>query len=64
MTSPAIITVAITGAIPRKADTPDKDRLAKSNAELVARLAGICGEYGRHAATCTEARQILNLPAA
>ena len=25
----------------------DKDRLAKSNAELVARLAGICDEYGR-----------------
>ena len=59
MTSPPIITVAITGAVPRKAD-----RLAKSNGELVTRLAGICGEYGRHAATCAEARQILNLPAA
>ncbi|MGB6283267.1 MAG: 3-keto-5-aminohexanoate cleavage protein [Xanthobacteraceae bacterium] len=42
----------------------DKDRLAKSNAELVARLAGICDEYGRHAASCSEARQILGLPAA
>jgi 3-keto-5-aminohexanoate cleavage enzyme len=42
----------------------DKDRLAKSNAELVARLAGICGEYGRHAASYAEARSILGLPAA
>jgi 3-keto-5-aminohexanoate cleavage enzyme len=42
----------------------DKDRLAKSNAELVARLAGICHEYGRHPASCSEARQILGLPAA
>lgn len=42
----------------------DKDRLAKSNAELVARLAGICDEYGRHAASCSEARQILGLPVA
>lgn len=40
----------------------DKDRLARSNAELVARLAGICGDYGRHAATWAEARQLLNLP--
>jgi uncharacterized protein (DUF849 family) len=42
----------------------DKDRLARSNAELVARLAGLCGEYGRHAASCAEARQLLGLPAA
>ncbi len=35
--------------------------LAKSNAELVARLAGICGEYGRHAATPQEARDLLGL---
>jgi len=42
----------------------DKDRLAKSNAELVARLAGLCGEYGRHAASCAEARSLLGLPAA
>lgn len=43
----------------------DKTRLAKSNAELVARVAGICGEYDRHPATSAEARQILGLaPAA
>jgi 3-keto-5-aminohexanoate cleavage enzyme len=41
----------------------DKDRLARSNAELVARLAAICGEYGRHAASCGEARSLLGLPA-
>ncbi len=35
--------------------------LAQSNAELVARLAGICGEYGRHAATPREARDLLGL---
>jgi 3-oxoadipate:acetyl-CoA acetyltransferase len=42
----------------------DKTRLAKSNAELVARVAGICGEYGRRPATPAEARQILGLAAA
>jgi 3-keto-5-aminohexanoate cleavage enzyme len=42
----------------------DKARLARSNAELVARLAGLCEEYGRHAASCTEARRLLGLPAA
>lgn len=43
----------------------DKTRLAKSNAELVVRVAGICGEYGRRPATPAEARQILGLaPAA
>ncbi len=36
--------------------------LAQSNAQLVARLAGICGEYGRHAATPREARDLLGLP--
>jgi uncharacterized protein (DUF849 family) len=41
----------------------DKDRLARSNAELVSRVAAICGEYGRHAADATTARQILGLPA-
>ncbi|HMA13166.1 MAG TPA: 3-keto-5-aminohexanoate cleavage protein [Kiloniellaceae bacterium] len=41
----------------------DKDRLAKSNAELVARVAGLCGEYGRRVATAREAREILGLPA-
>jgi 3-keto-5-aminohexanoate cleavage enzyme len=39
----------------------DKDRLAKSNAELVARVAGLCGQYGRRPATAAEARQILGL---
>jgi uncharacterized protein (DUF849 family) len=41
----------------------DKDRLARSNGELVARLAGMCANFGRHAASATEARQILQLPA-
>ncbi len=42
----------------------DRERLAKSNAELVARLTAMCGEFGRHAASPQEARQILNLPPA
>jgi 3-keto-5-aminohexanoate cleavage enzyme len=40
----------------------DKDRLARSNAELVARLASVCDEYGRHPASCAEARNLLGLP--
>jgi uncharacterized protein (DUF849 family) len=40
----------------------DKDRLARSNGELVSRLATICGKYGRHAASVAEARRILELP--
>ena len=40
----------------------DKDRLARSNAELVSRVAGICAQYGRHAASPAEARKILQLP--
>jgi uncharacterized protein (DUF849 family) len=39
----------------------DKDRLARSNAELVGRVADICGEYGRHAASVAEARDLLHL---
>ena len=39
----------------------DSDRLAASNAELVGRLAGLCAEYGRRAATPAEARAILGL---
>ncbi len=39
----------------------DKDRLASSNAELVARVADICGEYGRHPASVAEARDLLHL---
>jgi 3-keto-5-aminohexanoate cleavage enzyme len=39
----------------------DKDRLAKSNAELVARIRDIAGGYGRRAASPQEARSILKL---
>jgi uncharacterized protein (DUF849 family) len=39
----------------------DETRLAASNAELVKRLAGLCGDYGRHPASATEARAILGL---
>ncbi|WP_299617910.1 3-keto-5-aminohexanoate cleavage protein [Pelagibius sp.] len=42
----------------------DKERLAKSNAELVARVAALCAGYGRHPASVAEAREILKLPAA
>ena len=41
----------------------DRDRLAVSNAELVARVAELCGEYGRRPATAAEARALLSLPA-
>lgn len=41
----------------------DKSRLAASNAELVLRVAGLCEQYGRHAASATEARALLGLPA-
>jgi 3-keto-5-aminohexanoate cleavage enzyme len=39
----------------------DKDRLARSNGELVSRVATMCGKYGRHAASVAEARKILEL---
>ena len=39
----------------------DKSRLAASNAELVARVAGLCAEYGRHPASVEEARRMLAL---
>ena len=39
----------------------DKDTLAKSNAQLVERVASLCGEYGRPVATAKEAREILAL---
>lgn len=42
----------------------DKDRLASSNAELVARVAGLCKDYGRHPAGAAETRRLLGLPAA
>jgi uncharacterized protein (DUF849 family) len=41
----------------------DRDRLAKSNAELVGRLRDLCGQYGRHAASPKEARNVLGLAA-
>ena len=41
----------------------DKHRLAASNAELVARVAGLCAEYGRPVATPAQARSILKLRA-
>ncbi len=40
----------------------DKTRLAASNAELVKRVANLCGQYGRHPASVAEARAILGLP--
>jgi uncharacterized protein (DUF849 family) len=39
----------------------DKHRLAESNAELVKRVADLCGEYGRTVATPRVARTILGL---
>ena len=42
----------------------DKSRLAASNAELVARVAGLCAEFGRTVATPAEAREMLGLAAA
>ena len=42
----------------------DKTRLARSNAELVARVADLCAAKGRRPAAAAEARQILQLPPA
>jgi 3-keto-5-aminohexanoate cleavage enzyme len=39
----------------------DKNRLAESNAQLVARVAELCAEYGRPVATARQAREILKL---
>ncbi|MEQ1612603.1 MAG: 3-keto-5-aminohexanoate cleavage protein, partial [Hyphomicrobiaceae bacterium] len=41
----------------------DKTKLAPSNAALVKRVADLCQEYGRRAATVAEARKLLSLPA-
>ena len=41
----------------------DKDTLAASNAQLVARVVSLCGEYGRAVASAKEARAMLKLPA-
>ncbi|WFE75613.1 3-keto-5-aminohexanoate cleavage protein [Roseinatronobacter sp. S2] len=40
----------------------DRDRLAPSNAALVARVAELCTKYDRPVATWQQARDILNLP--
>lgn len=42
----------------------DKEHLAESNAQLVARVAGLCGQYDRRPATPAEARTLLSLPQA
>jgi len=42
----------------------DRERLARSNAELVGRVAGLCFDHDRHPASPSEARAILGLPAA
>lgn len=41
----------------------DKTTLAPSNAALVKRVADLCAQYGRRAATVAEARALLSLPA-
>jgi uncharacterized protein (DUF849 family) len=41
----------------------DANTLAPSNAALVEKAAELCPEYGRHAASAQEARNILGLPA-
>lgn len=40
----------------------NKERLATSNAELVARVSRLCKEHGRKVATAKEARELLSLP--
>ena len=40
----------------------DDTRLARSNAELVARVVALCDEYQRRPATAEQARQLLGLP--
>lgn len=42
----------------------DKTSLAPSNAALVKRVADMCAEYDRHAASVSEARALLSLPKA
>jgi 3-keto-5-aminohexanoate cleavage enzyme len=42
----------------------EKGRLAASNAELVKRVADLCGKYDRHPASPAEARRLLGLKAA
>ena len=52
------------GAKPVLGNVFDKERLAVSNAELVARVAKLADRFGRTVATPAEARQILGLRAA
>ena len=49
------------GAEVRLWDDNDASRLAASNAELVSRVADLCGQYGRHPASPSEARALLGL---
>ena len=42
----------------------DRDRLARSNAELVTKIVDIAAHYGRHPASASEARELLALAAA
>lgn len=42
----------------------DAERLAASNAELVARVADLIGAHGRHVASVAETRALLALPPA
>ncbi len=42
----------------------DRNRLAKSNAEMVSCVTEVCAEFDRHAARPAEARALLGLPAA
>jgi len=39
----------------------DRDTLAESNAQLVRRVAALCGQYGRPVATARQAREMLGL---
>lgn len=39
----------------------EQGRLASSNAELVARVAQLCADYGRHPASAAETRELLHL---
>lgn len=41
----------------------EQGRLARSNAELVERVANLCADYDRHPASAQETRKLLNLPA-
>ncbi len=74
MTTPCIITVAITGSVARKSHNPAVPETASEQVDstheafeagvaLVQRAADLCADYGRHPASPVEARQILGLRA-